>query len=68
MQLKVSARAKNLLVDEGYSAEFGARPLKRVVQRRVEDRLSEEILQGRIAPGKTVIVDEENGELIFEEE
>ncbi len=68
VQLKVSARAKNLLVDEGYSAEFGARPLKRVVQRRVEDRLSEEILQGRIAPGKTVIVDEENGELIFEEE
>ncbi len=68
IELKVSSRALAALVDEGYSEEFGARPLKRVVRRRIEDRLSEEILQGRIAGGKTVIVDEADGELVFLEE
>ncbi len=55
--LKVTDRAKMRLVDEGYSEEFGARPLKRIVQRRVEDRLSEEILQGRIPPKSVVVFD-----------
>ena len=53
------------LVDEGYSEEFGARPLKRVVRRRIEDRLSEEILQGRVGGGSVVAVDVENGEFVF---
>ena len=66
--LKVSGRALSLLVDEGYSEDFGARPLKRVVRRRIEDRLSEEILQGRISGNCTVIVDERDGQLTFEEE
>ena len=66
--LKVSGRAMTLLVDEGYSEEFGARPLKRIVRRRIEDRLSEEILQGRIHAGATVIVDEQGGEFTFGEE
>ena len=66
--LKVSARAMSLLVEEGYSEEFGARPLKRAVRRRIEDRLSEEVLLGRVGAGKTVIVDEENGKFIFSEE
>ena len=66
--LKVSQRALSLLVDEGYSEDFGARPLKRVVRRRIEDRLSEEILQGHISAGATVIVDEESGEFTFSEE
>ena len=66
--LKMSFRALSLLVDEGYSEEFGARPLKRIVRRRIEDRLSEEILQGRVAEGCTVIVDAQDGEFVFEEE
>ena len=68
VEVKVSARARMLLVDEGYSEEFGARPLKRVVQKRVEDRLSEEILMGRITAGRVVVIDEEDGELTFREE
>ncbi len=68
ISLKVSERAKSLLVDEGYSAEFGARPLKRMIQRKIEDRLSEEILAGRVSHGCTVVVDEENGELTFTRE
>ncbi len=66
--LKLSGRALSLLVEEGYSEDFGARPLKRVVRRRIEDRLSEEILQGRISSGATVIVDEQGGAFTFEEE
>lgn len=66
--LKVSSRARLKLVEEGYSEEFGARPLKRVVRKLIEDRLSEEILQGNISAGGTVVVDERDGALTFGEE
>ncbi len=68
VSVKVSARARSRLVDEGYNEEFGARPLKRVIRKLVEDRLSEELIRGSIPMGSTVIVDEEGGELIFTEE
>ena len=65
IELEVRPAALEKLVDEGYSEEFGARPLKRVVRRRIEDRLSEEILQGRVGVGSSVAVDVENGEFVF---
>ena len=65
IELEVRPAALEKLVDEGYSEEFGARPLKRVVRRRIEDRLSEEILQGRVGGGSSVAVDVENGEFVF---
>ncbi len=65
VKISLSERARMLLVDEGYSEEFGARPLKRVIQRRIEDKLSEEILNGNVLSGQSVVIDEENGELIF---
>ena len=68
IRIKVSSRARSRLVEEGYSEEFGARPLKRVIRRLVEDRLSEEILAGTIQAGGTVIIDEEDGKLTFESE
>ncbi len=68
INIKVSERAKAKLVDEGYSEEYGARPLKRTIRKLVEDRLSEEILQGKIPVGGTIVVDEEGGELTFTEE
>ncbi len=68
INVKVSSRARLKLVEEGYSEEFGARPLKRTICKLVEDRLSEEILQGHIPSGGTVIIDEENGELTFDAE
>ncbi|MBQ8375333.1 MAG: ATP-dependent Clp protease ATP-binding subunit [Clostridia bacterium] len=55
--LSVTEEAKRALVKEGYDSQYGARPLKRVIQKRVEDRLSEEILLGRIAGGEKVLVD-----------
>ena len=68
INIKVSSRARAKLVDEGYSEEYGARPLKRTIQKLIEDRLSEEILQGKIPVGGTIIIDEVNGQLTFEEE
>ncbi len=63
--LTVTENALIALVKEGYDAEFGARPLKRVIQRRVEDRLSEEILLGKVRNGEKVTVDFKNGEFAF---
>ncbi|MBQ3221271.1 MAG: ATP-dependent Clp protease ATP-binding subunit [Clostridia bacterium] len=63
--LSVSSDALTALVKEGYDPQYGARPLKRVVRRRIEDRLSEEILLGRIQNGKRVIVDFTDGEFVF---
>ncbi len=62
--LTVTEGALKKLVDEGYDAQYGARPLKRVIQRRIEDRLSEEILQGSIENGQHVTVDYQ-GEFVF---
>ena len=68
IELKVSTRALSLLLEEGYSEEFGARPLKRAVRRRIEDPLSEAVLLGSVSAGKTVVVDEEGGKFTFTEE
>ncbi|HHY47436.1 MAG TPA: ATP-dependent Clp protease ATP-binding subunit [Firmicutes bacterium] len=66
IKLEVTDRAKDILAKEGFSKEFGARPLKRAIQRRIEDRLSEEMLEGKIKEGDTVKVDARDGELTFE--
>ena len=63
--LNVSSRALGRLVDEGYDSEYGARPLKRTVQRRIEDKLSEEILLGKIKNGDNVIVDYNGTDFVF---
>ena len=57
--------AKEHLISEGFDEEYGARPLRRVIQRNVEDKMSEEILKGNIKFGDKVAVDFENGKLIF---
>ncbi|HOK70999.1 MAG: ATP-dependent Clp protease ATP-binding subunit [Bacillota bacterium] len=57
--------AKSLLVEEGYNPDYGARPLRRVIQRMVEDRLSDEILEGNIRDGQSVEVNEAEGKLVF---
>lgn len=64
IRMVVSDRARAKITEEGYSEEYGARPLKRVVRKLIEDKLSEEILQGTIRAGMSVIVDEENGEIV----
>lgn len=57
IQLEATEKAKELLAKEGYDPHFGARPLRRVIQQRVEDPLSEGVLAGEFQPGDTVVVD-----------
>jgi len=65
ISLSVAPDAMNKIVEEGYSDMFGARPLKRTIQKRIEDRLSDEILAGHILPGETVRVCVKDNELVF---
>ncbi len=62
LELEVSREAKNALAREGYEPDYGARPLKRVIQKRLEDRLSEEMIRGKLASGVMVQVDVEQPE------
>jgi len=65
MTLEFLPRAKELLGREGYDRQFGARPLRRAVQRFVEDPLAERILMGEFKGGETIFVDAQNGEMVF---
>ena len=65
IEVNVSNAAKDKLIEEGYDEVYGARPLKRVIQRRIEDALSEEILAGRVHTGQKVEVDAREGSLAF---
>jgi len=57
--------AKLLLADKGYDQTLGARPLRRAIQRMVEDTLSERILWKEFHAGQTIVVDAEDGEIVF---
>jgi len=63
LRLEVSAAAREWLAREGYSPEYGARPLRRVIQTRVEDAISEALLAGDFGPGDTIHVDVDGGEI-----
>jgi ATP-dependent Clp protease ATP-binding subunit ClpB len=65
IDLELTPAAKALLADEGYDPVYGARPLKRTLQRRVMDPLAQKLLRGEFHEGETVLVDAENGELTF---
>ncbi len=64
--LAVSDAAKNHLVELGYEPAFGARPLRRVIAKNLQDPLAEAILRGGYGAGDTVVVDLKEGELTFE--
>ncbi len=67
MTINLSEEARLLIAKEGTDTAFGARPLRRAIQRLLEDPLSEQILEGRWTSGSVVDVDVENGELVFKE-
>ncbi len=66
IELGVTDGAKELLAEEGWDPAYGARPLKRAIQRLLENPLARELLEGRFAEGDTVRVDARDGELVFE--
>jgi len=63
IELKLTEAALRHIAKEGYDPQYGARPLRRALQRQVEDRLSEELLLGNVKKGDSVIIDEIDGEL-----
>ncbi|HAL60929.1 MAG TPA: ATP-dependent chaperone ClpB [Chloroflexi bacterium] len=65
IELELTDRAKRHLAEEGYDPVYGARPLRRVIQRQLADPLAKEVLEGRLSEGDKVKVDLEGGNLIF---
>lgn len=62
--LELTEEAKGKISQEGYDPEYGARPLRRAIQKHIEDRLSEELLKGTLLTGQYVIIDVDNDEFI----
>ncbi len=65
LHLRINEKAKHFLVNAGYNPQFGARPLKRSIQRHLEDPLALEILEGNFSEGDTIMADEQGGRLTF---
>jgi ATP-dependent Clp protease ATP-binding subunit ClpC len=65
LQTVFTDASKDLLAEEGYDPTFGARPLRRAIQRRVEDELSERMLAGEFRAGDRIVIDASGGKLTF---
>ncbi len=68
ISLKVTDAAKDYLGEKGYNEEYGARPLRRVIQNMIEDRLSEDLLRSEFQAGDTIVVDLEGEEIVIHAE
>ncbi|WP_409176611.1 ATP-dependent Clp protease ATP-binding subunit [Brevibacillus fortis] len=64
IDFQLTEEAKKVLAKEGFDPAYGARPLRRAIQRHIEDNLSEELLKGTISKGDTVNIEAEEGKLI----
>ncbi|WP_264741033.1 ATP-dependent protease ATP-binding subunit ClpC [Cytobacillus firmus] len=62
--LELTDAAKEKISVEGYDPEYGARPLRRAIQKHIEDRLSEELLKGTVLTGQSVVIDVKDGEFV----
>jgi len=68
VSLIVSEQAKNFLLERGYDPQFGARPMRRAVERFLEDPLAEELLKGKLHEGEPIIVEVQGEKLVFRQE
>jgi ATP-dependent Clp protease ATP-binding subunit ClpC len=66
LEIELTDAAKTVLAEKGYDPALGARPLRREIQRLVEDPLSEKLLWKEFRAGQTIIVDARDGEIVFE--
>lgn len=66
ISVTITQSAKDYIVSEGYDAEYGARPLRRTLQRLVEDKLSEKLIRAEISSGDKVRIDFDGNNLVFE--
>ncbi|MEI6633118.1 MAG: ATP-dependent Clp protease ATP-binding subunit [Chlamydiota bacterium] len=65
VSITLDDRARDFLIEKGYDPQFGARPLRRAIERSIEDRLAEEILRGRVKRGASVEISSDGKELIY---
>ncbi len=65
VKLEITPSAMDLIIEKGYDDAYGARPLKRVIQRNLEDKLSEQILRGNLRENSSVTVDAVDGQFVF---
>ena len=68
LNLELDAKAKDFLVEKGYDPTYGARPMRRAVERYLEDPLAEELLKGTVREGDPVLVTAEEGKLVFRQQ
>jgi ATP-dependent Clp protease ATP-binding subunit ClpA len=66
ISLELDPAAKEFLIERGFDPVFGARPLKRTIQRFLEDPLAKDIISGKFKAGSTVKVSSKNTELVFQ--
>ena len=66
IRLELTQRAKHFIVETAYDPQYGARPLRRYVQHTVETMLAKQLLAGKVLPGQTVTVDEQDGSLVIQ--
>lgn len=65
IELELSDAAIDKIADEGFDPEYGARPLRRAIQKQIEDRLSEELLKGTVEKGQKVVLDVQENEYVI---
>jgi ATP-dependent Clp protease ATP-binding subunit ClpC len=65
VELSITDKAMDLITEKGYDNEYVARPLKRVIQRYIEDRLSEEILRGNLKENSVLTIDTDGENFVF---
>jgi ATP-dependent Clp protease ATP-binding subunit ClpC len=65
IKLQLDEKAKDFLVEKGYDPQYGARPMRRAVERFLEDPLAEEILRGSLQPGEPILVTSDKEKLVF---
>ena len=68
LNIRMTEKAMHLLAELGYDPQFGARPLKRVIQRQVLNELSKMILAGKVSSDKEIIIDAKDGNIVFKNE
>ena len=65
LKMEVTNDVKDFMATDGYNEAYGARPLRRLIQRKVEDTLAEEILTGKYQEGDTIVLDMKDGKMFF---
>ncbi len=66
IQLEITKGAKDLILKEAYNPKYGARPLRRYIERNIEDAVAQALIEGEIGAGNTAFIDELNGKIILQ--